>query len=301
MVNVGVIILHYKGEEDTLECLQSLYKSKTKNITLFPIVVANSPSVSFSSHIEKRYPKIRYIENKKNLGFAEANNIGVHQALREECKYIILLNNDTIISSELFSQLVICAQSHESIGLISPKIYFAKGHEYHSNRYRQNEKGRVIWYAGGILDLNNIYATHRGVDEIDHGQYDKITETDFATGCCMLITRNLIKTVGFFDKKYFLYFEDVDFSFRARKNGLKVLYYPKTFLWHKNAASSDKPGSSIHIYYQTRNRLYFGYKYASFMTKKSLFLDSLRLSMKKGIVRKAVFDFYLGKMEKGDI
>lgn len=294
MVNVGVIVLHYKGEEETLECLQSLYESKTKNITLFPIVVANSP-------LEKRHPQMRYIENKENLGFPEGNNIGIRQALREKCEYIILLNNDTIISPELFSQLVICAQSHESVGLISPKIYFAKGYEYHPDRYREKEKGRVVWYAGGILDWDNVYATHRGVDEVEHGQYDKTTETDFATGCCMLITKQLIETIGFFDKKYFLYFEDVDYSIRAKKSGLKVLYCPKTFLWHKNAASSDKPGSSIHMYYQTRNRLYFGYKYASFMTKKSLFCESVRLSMKKGIARKAVFDFYLGKMGKGDV
>lgn len=296
MVKTALIILHYKGEDDTKACLDSLRDSKIQNIDLSLIVVANNPSASLVSDARTVYPELTLIENKENVGFAEGNNIGIRKALELQCEYIVLLNNDTLVSSDIISKLVTHANSQNSIGLISPKIYFAKGYEYHKERYKENERGKVIWYGGGQIDWQNVYASHYGVDEVDIGQYDKIRETDFATGCCMLIKRNVVEKIGFFDKKYFLYFEDVDYSIRAKKNGFRVLYFPEACLWHKNASSSDKPGSSIHMYYQTRNRLYFGYKYAPFKTKKSLFFDSLRLYRKNGIMRKAVSDFYLGRM-----
>lgn len=296
MVKTALIILHYKGEDDTKACLDSLRDSKIQNIDLSLIVVANNPSASLVSDVRTVYPELTLIENKENVGFAEGNNIGIRKALELQCEYIVLLNNDTLVSSDIISKLVTHANSQDSIGLISPKIYFAKGYEYHKERYKENERGKVIWYGGGQIDWQNVYASHYGVDEVDVGQYDKIRETDFTTGCCMLIKRNVVEKIGFFDKKYFLYFEDVDYSIRAKKNGFRVLYFPEACLWHKNASSSDKPGSSIHMYYQTRNRLYFGYKYAPFKTKKSLFFDSLRLYRKNGIMRKAVSDFYLGRM-----
>lgn len=301
MVKAALIILHYKGEDDTKACLDSLRDSKMQNIDLSLIVVANNPSASLVSDMHTVYPEFTLIENKENVGFAEGNNIGIRKALELQCEYIVLLNNDTLVSPDIISKLVTHANSQDSIGLISPKIYFAKGYEYHRERYKEDERGKVIWYGGGKIDWQNVYASHDGVDEVDIGQYDKIRDTDFATGCCMLIKKSVVEKIGFFDRKYFLYFEDVDYSIRAKKNGFRVLYFPKACLWHKNASSSDKPGSSIHMYYQTRNRLYFGYKYAPFKTKKSLFFDSLRLYRKNGITRKAVSDFYLGKMGKGDI
>jgi len=117
----------------------------------------------------------------------------------------------------------------------------------------------------------------------------------------MLIKRETIKKIGFLDKKYFLYFEDVDYSIRAKKAGFKVVYFPGVFLWHRNAVSSGRPGSPIHVYYQTRNRLYFGFKYASIWTKKSLFWESLKMIAKGDIKRKACLDYYFMKMGKATI
>jgi len=159
----------------------------------------------------------------------------------------------------------------------------------------------VIWYAGGIIDWDNILAKHRGIDEVDRGQYEETSETPFATGCCMLIRKEVVEKIGLLDEKYFLYFEDVDYSLRAKKAGFKIVYFPKAHLWHKNAASSGKPGSATHVYYQTRNRLYFGFKYASLSTKKSLFFDSLKMIMKNNLHKKACLDYYLGRMGKGDL
>ena len=121
---------------------------------------------------------------------------------------------------------------------------------------------------------------------------------DFATGCCMYISRAAIESIGFFDEKYFLYYEDVDYSVRAKQAGFGVFYDPSVHIWHKNAASSDKPGSLLHRYYQTRNRLYFGFKYAPSRTKKSLLMESVRMLLGGGVERKAVLDYYVRRMGK---
>ncbi len=301
MDKTAVVVLHYKNDENTFGCLESLAKEGYKKQSFKIIVVCNQSSPNFYSIIRKNYPQIYLVKNKKNLGFAQGNNIGIQKALEFGCEYIILLNNDTYVGSDLVVKLVSFAKSDVSVGLISPKIYFAAGFEFHKDHYKQEERGKVIWYAGGLIDWLNVYAAHRGVDDIDNGQYEKIIETDFATGCCMLIKKSVVDKIGVFDSKYFLYFEDVDYSIRAKKAGFKVVYYPKAYLWHKNASSSGSPGSALHIYYQTRNRLYFGFKYALLRVKKSLFLESIKLILKDKIRRHAVLDYYLGRMGEGKI
>lgn len=301
MDKTAVVILHYKDEENTRKCLDSLQKEYFRDSSFKIIVVCNELCNNFCLTLPRYYPQIHIVENKKNLGFAEGNNVGIRKALNFGCEYIVLLNNDTVVGPDLIKKLVSFAKSNISIGLLSPKIYFAPGFEFHKNRYKEKDKGKVLWYGGGIIDWKNIYATHRGVDEVDKKQYDKGQETDFVTGCCMLIKKCVVDKIGFFDSKYFLYYEDVDYSIRTVRQGLKVVYYPKAHLWHKNASASGSPGSPLHVYYQTRNRLYFGYKYASLMTKKSLFFESLRMIMKDGIQRKACFDYYLGRMGKANI
>lgn len=301
MSKTAVVIVHFKGTDDTLACVNSLVNTENKNQT-FSIIVVINPSEEDHSNLlgtfQKIYPQIIIIENKINTGFAGGNNIGIRKAMEIGSDQIILLNNDTEVPGDFINSFAEYGKSDKSIGLVSPKIYFTKGFEYHKDKYQENEKGKVIWYGGGIIDWSNIYASHRGVDEVDTGQFDQISETEFATGCCMLIKKEVIEKIGFLDEKYFLYYEDIDYSVRVKKAGYRVMYYPKSFIWHKNASSSGKPGSPIHIYYQTRNRLYFGFKYASFRVKKSLLIDSLKLGRKGGLYKRAVMDYYLGRMGK---
>jgi len=299
MSKTAVVLVHFKGTNETVACVKSLIRTDNKYQS-FSIIIVINPSDEDHENllriIHRTYPQIIIIENKINTGFAAGNNIGIRKALEIGSNLIVLLNSDTEVSDNFISSLSAFGKSDKSIGLASPKIYFAKGYEYHKDRYNDKERGRVIWYGGGIIDWNNVYASHRGVDEVDIGQYDQLLETDFATGCCFLIKKEVIEKVGILDEKYFLYYEDIDYSMRVKKAGFRVMYYPKNYIWHKNASSSGKPGSNTHIYYQTRNRLYFGFKYAPIIAKKSLLLDSLRLVRKGGLYKRAVIDYYLGRM-----
>jgi len=301
MSKTAVIVVHYKNEKDTYECLESLYKNSSP-VNYLTIMIATQTSDKFLSQIKNHFSKIIIVTLNENIGFAASVNRGLKEAIEKNCEYMILLNNDVLVGKNLVGKMIHFAEKNSLVGIVSPKIYFAPKYEFHNNRYKEEDRGKIIWYAGGLIDWANIYAFHRGVNEVDIGQYDETVETDFATGCCMLIKKQVIDKIGFFDEKYFLYFEDVDYSVRAKKSGFQVDYYSGAFLWHKNASSSGKPGSYIHVYYQTRNRLYFGFKYASIKAKKSLLIDSFRCILKGNIQKKAVLDYYfLGKMGEGSL
>ncbi|OGG04423.1 hypothetical protein A2W14_01960 [Candidatus Gottesmanbacteria bacterium RBG_16_37_8] len=289
-----IIIVHYGDPQVTLSCLKSLSGVGNK----IPVIVLNNNSAPLSDAITS-LPQVTVVNCTENLGFAKANNEGIKIALKRQAENIILLNNDTLVSPDLISELISFAENNGQIGLVSPKIYFAEGHEFHKKRYRPKDLGKVIWYAGGLIDWKNIYAAHVGVDEVDHGQFDKVSSTDFATGCCMLIKRKVLEKIGLFDENYFLYFEDVDYSQRAIQAGFQVFFNPQVFLWHKNAAASFGPGSVLHQYYQTRNRLYFGFKYASLRTKSALIKESFKHLLTDKLKRKAVLGYYFHQMGKG--
>lgn len=190
-------------------------------------------------------------------------------------------------------------EEDEHIGAVSPKIYFAKGHEFHKENYAKNELGQVLWYAGGEMDWRNILGKHRGVDEVDRGQYEKIEETSFATGCCMLIKTNVLKKIGLFDEKYFLYLEDSDLTERLRRSKYAIYYVPKAIVWHKNASSSGS-GSALQDYYISRNRMIFGMQYASLRTKVALIKESVSLlASGRPWQKKGIIDFYLNRFGKG--
>ena len=314
MKNIAVVILNWNGWRDTLQCFKTLLKLSIINYQLSIIVVDNCSSDESVENLKKlqnslpagrqgKTPKLQFklIENEENLGFAEGNNAGIKYALEQGADYIILLNNDTLVDENLVDRLVGVMEKDGKIGILGPKIYFAPGFEFHKDRYKRDEQGKVIWYAGGKIDWQNVYCSHKGVDEIDKNQYEKEEETDFVSGCCMMIRKEVFEKIGFLDKKYFLYLEDVDFCLRAKKAKFKVIYTPKMHLWHKNAASSEKPGSKIHQYYQTRNRLYFGFKYATLRSKLALFRESIEFLLKDGIKRKACFDFYLRRFGCGKV
>ncbi len=185
-------------------------------------------------------------------------------------------------------------------GAISPKIYFAKGFEFHKNRYKKEDLGKVLWYAGGKIDWKNMLGFHRGVDEVDIGQFSKLYETEFATGCCMLVKREVFERVGLFNNKYFLYLEDLDFSLKTRKKGFKIIYQPKAVMWHENAGSAGGSGSPLQEYFITRNRLLFGFKYAPLRTKIALFKESIKiLAGGRTNQKKGIRDFYLRRFGKG--
>lgn len=300
---ISVVILNYNGIKDTLSCINSLLYGVFPSVFLNLILVDNqsfeNPEKKISESFEiysrqhpKNNKKLIYIQNPKNLGFAEGNNIGIKKALSLKSDYILLLNNDTVVDTGLFKTLLKTAKEKQW-DIIGPKIYFYPGCEFHYDRYKQSELGKVVWYFGGKIDWKNMIFSHSGVDEIDRGQFKKDHETDYVSGCAMFVRAGVFKKIGFLDKRYFMYLEDMDFCQRAKLSGFHIGVSAKAVVWHKNASSSGKPGSEFHVYYQTRNRLIFAFKYAGWKMRLLLLRESLRQFFLNDIRRKAVLDFYL--------
>ena len=299
MKKVAIVTVDFNSEKETHDCLASIEKLDTDGITLEVIVIDNASKKSFVPTKKEKKGYIHFIRNEMNLGFSGGYNTGIHYALNLGSDYILLLNNDTIVEKAFLQELLKVIESDKKIGLVGPKIYFAKGHEFHKDRYKKEDLGNVIWYAGGGIDWKNVLSYHRGVDEVDNGQYAKVEETGFVTGCCMLFKREVFEKVGLLDDTYFLYFEDADINMRVKKNGYKIMFAPKAIVWHVNAASSGV-GSSLHDYFISRNRMIFGMRYASLRIKLSLIKESLRLLMKgREWQKKGIRDFYLMRFGRG--
>ena len=293
-MKIAIVVLNYNGKENTLACINSIKKLNKSNYKVKLIVVDNASNDGSREALSK-IKDITLVKNDKNLGYSGGNNIGIKHALSLGSEYILILNNDTIVEKSLIINLINSAKKGD---IVSPKIYFAKGFEFHKNRYKKEDLGKVIWYAGGKIDWQNVMGIHIGVDEIDHGQFSKRLEIDLATGACMLIKRQVFEKIGFFDEKYFLYLEDMDFCVRAKRAGFKIIFEPKAILWHKNASSGGGSGSGLQDYYISRNRLLFATKYAKARTKFAVFKQILS-QINSPIKRKALIDFVTFNFGKG--
>jgi GT2 family glycosyltransferase len=300
MAHVSVVIVHYNSEKETRDCLASLKQIQKDDLSLSVVVVDNGSKEQLVIGEDNMPKKTTILRSDANLGFTSGNNLGISHAVKNDNPdYILLLNNDTTVDPSFLIELVQASQAREKLGVMVPKIYFSPEREFHKESYTPDQIGKVLWYAGGSLDWRNLDAFHRGVDEFDRGHFNHQSESDFATGCCILIPREVLEKVGMFDDKYFLYLEDVDLSIRIQKAGYPIYFCPSAVIWHKNAGSSGGSGSALHQYYQTRNRLYFYWKYGQFRTQFTAAKYAARL-LKSGtsIEKRAVLDWVMGRMGK---
>jgi len=278
---VSIVILTLNNKKLIEEELKLFNKLNTSGLDMEIVIVDNASGDGTKELLEQvklKNIKIKVITNSKNEGFAIGNNQGLLYSMYRKPDYMLLLNDDMVFESNFLVDLVKFANKNTSFGIISPKIYFAKGHEFHKDRYTEKDKGNVIWYAGGSIDWDNIYTSHIGVDEVDRGQRDKTKVVDVASGAAVLIRKEVIDKIGLLDENLFLYWEDAEYSVRAKQNGIKVVYYPDVSLWHKVSIAAGGSGSSSNDYFLIRNRYYFAIKYAkSFRTKFAVFRDTIKL------------------------
>jgi GT2 family glycosyltransferase len=300
MDHISIIIVHYNTEDETRECLESLTKITTEGFRHNIIVVDNASKkpLVLPKHLHSQ--KVEVLRSEANLGFTGGNNLGVRFAIEKyNSDYILMLNSDTLVDPHFLTKLYTFALSYQKAGLFCSKIYFAKGCEFHKESYQPDELGKVLWYAGGSIDWRNLYCFHRGVDEVDRGQFDHQLESDFATGCCVLISREVLETVGMLDKNFFLYLEDVDLSVRAKKRGYVIGFCSDSVIWHKNAGSSGGSGSLVQQYYQNRNRILFTFKHGALRAKITAAKLAIKLfTQGSAIERRAMTDLLLHRLGK---
>lgn len=290
---IAIILVNYNGTNDTIECIESIKKSTYDNYKV--IVVDNASPEKDCKKITKKFPDVKLIESKENLGFSGGNNLGIKYALENDFDYIMLLNNDTIIDNLMINELL---KNSDKNTITAPKMYYYK------------EKNR-IWYAGGKIDKITGSVKHYKMNEIDNNE-DKISNVTFATGCCMMINADIIKRIGMLNDSYFMYCEDTDFCLNALSNNIKILYIPNAKLWHKVSVSSGGEGSPFSTYYITRNRFYYISKYKNYFAFTAMlysfitrYIRILQYKFKKNniwkSIKKGVYDYKKkinGKVDK---
>lgn len=191
------------------------------------------------------------IKNNENHGFAGGNNVGIKFAQNIiKSDYILLLNNDTVVEKGFLEPMIEISENSKDIGFVGPKTYF-----YHP--YPQ----KIIQITGGGgIDLKKAKTFQRGYQEEERGQYNDSVDIDYVGGSCVLVKSEVLDEVGLLDERFFMYWEDTDWSYRGYKKGYRSVYQPKSVIWHKHGASS-KP--YFELYYLSRNRVFFMKKNAT--------------------------------------
>lgn len=281
MKKVAVIILNYKVRDELLKCLKSVQSSSYRNLE---IIVLDNNSGDSLGEILREFKDIRFIQNRENLGYTGGNNIGIKIALELGVDYILVLNPDTTLDKNCIKNLI-SGVERSGAGIVGPKIYFAGT--------------KSIWHAGGMIDYLNVIGSHRGVNELDRGQFEKKAVVDFVSGAAFFVKAEVFEKIGLFDERFFLYYEDADFCYRAKKIGFKIFYIPEATVYHANASSAGL-GSPLQDYYITRNRMLFASKFLPVRTKFALLREALR-NLGNPVRRLALFDFLVGNFGSGSL
>lgn len=267
MEKVYIVIVNYNGYKDTLECIKSIEENE-KNID-YKIIVVDNKSTDESMKKLSVLKKIYLIESNKNGGFSYGNNLGIKYAIENGAKYILLLNNDTIITKNCISILKEEMDKHEELGIISPRIM------YYELKNKINSVGGYIDWLKGTAVIESKGCLYKEKDE-------NMKYTEFVTGCCMLIKKELVDKIGYLPEEYFMYYEDVDYCTKAIKNNFKIGVCYNSVIYHKESASSGGDGNPFAIEWNTRNRMIFikKYKCKGILTKIFFYITRIIVGIK---------------------
>lgn len=247
---LAIVIINWNSFDLTSDTLVSLSSTSYKNYDI--IVVDNFSTDNSAAQLEKDFPSIILLRSDENKGFTGGNNLGFDYAINEGYEYVMMLNNDVAVESDFLEPLVVKLDMDEKIGGVQPLIYF-----YHDRE--------LIWNAGSrynaIFGIPYILGYYRK----DKGQLQrkKQKSIDWITGCAFMIRTEVLKKVGVLKQDFFIYYEDVDLSFRIKEAGYALAYEASSVVYHKTGMSHKskeklKEGylnPKVH-YLNARNRLF---------------------------------------------
>jgi GT2 family glycosyltransferase len=247
---VTILVLNWNAWEVTCDCLRSLARLEYDNYEV--VVIDNGSTDGSVQKLRQQFADLTILENGANLGFAAGNNVGVRYALDHCAQYVLLLNNDTLVSPSCLSALVRIAQSDNRIGILNPKIYYS-------------DPPDRIWYAGGSFSPWFGFARHEGMKKRTCDFRDSTREVTFITGCAFLIKGEVIRRIGLLDESFFMVCEDADWSLRARRAGFKAMYVAEGEISHRESYTiRSRKGKAFRDYYNIRNTLLLARKHARF-------------------------------------
>ena len=254
--NVVTIIVNWKLQEDTVHSIKSLQQS---DIYTSIIAVDNGSNDGSVEYIAQHCPEVELVALPSNIGFGSACNRAISKVLKDpKYDFIFFLNNDATIHPSALSELVNAAQIYPEAGIFGAKVYYS-------------DKPDTIWYAGARRRQGVLAITDVARGQIDCEQFQYCHEVDYIFGAAMLVRRDVFEKVGFFDKRFFLYMEDLDLCIRAQKAGFSLLFVPDDNVWHKGSASTSKH-IALRRYHMAKSTSHFLRKHTTHISRLPVFI-----------------------------
>ena len=245
MATIGLVTVLFKSNDVLPGFFKSIsIQDYTNYILYFVDNSYNEDTTQLIENLQTQYSltAVRHINTGGNTGVAAGNNAGIKAAILEGCTHVLLLNNDIEFQqSFVFTQMMNLSLSKNN-AMVVPKIF-----------YYDNPK---LWMAGGYMDKWRALGVHYGMGKKDAPAFNKPRYITYAPTCFMLIHKSVFDKVGYMDEKYFAYYDDTDFVFRAIQAGKTLYYDPSVVILHK-VSSSTGDNSAFYVYYSNRNKIYF--------------------------------------------
>lgn len=241
---VSLVIPSYNGKDLSVKLLDSLKNLEYNNFEI--ILVDNGSSDGTYEYVKKRYPYVKSMKIRENKGFTGGINTGIKQA---KGKYIVVMNNDMVVLPDWLSELVKVAESDKNIGIVG-STFTAED---------------IDFVRLGYIESNKIFLNFKPLD-IPKNRIEEIPEVVNVDNTFGLTRREVFEKIGLFDEKYFIYWEEIDLCYRAKKIGYKIVTARKAELWH-NSGSTMKKFSYLKTFHYHKNKIRFILKNFSFFRK----------------------------------
>lgn len=261
---VAVILINWNSYDLTRDTLNSFRKVTYLDLDI--IVVDNGSTDGSGDRLEVEFPELIMIKSSSNTGFTGGNNIGFQYAIAQGYPYAMMLNNDVEVESDFLEPLVYALDENKRLGAVQPLIYFHHDKE-------------VIWNAGSVRNSWTGETITLDYNVRDSGLERRWIrkQVDWLTGCALLVRTDILKEIGLLKEDFFIYYEDVELSFRIRKAGFDLSYEPSSVIYHKAGMSSKtaEKGAEGYLnptvhYFNARNRIWILRRYT-----KHLFIPSV--------------------------
>ena len=262
---VSVVIVNYKGADDTITCLDGLRELDWPRAKLEIVVVENNSGDASADRIRAAHPDVTLLELTRNTGFAGGCNAGAAVARGE---YIAFLNNDARPDPHWLTAAVDELRANSDIGCVASKVL--------------TWEGDAIDFVDAALGFyGHGFKLHVGAP--DDAQYDTAHDLLFASGAAMVVPSAVFTAAGGFDERYFMFFEDVDFGWRLWMLGWRVRYVPASLVYHRHHASMSRYANWREHYLLERNALFTIYKNYDDANMARMLAASMALSVRRGV------------------
>ena len=235
-MELSIIIVNWNTSELLRKCLASI-RSSTPSVSFEIIVVDNASSDDSAAMVRQYFQEVELIENSENLGYAEGNNQAIEKARGD---YLLLLNPDTEVKCDTIDNLLEFARAHPSAGAVGCRLIGNDGEVQRSCRGFPKPWGVFCEYTG----LSRLFPNSRrfGAYRMKYFDYKHEAEVDQPMASCLIISRKAFEDIGVFDKEFPIFFNEVDWCFRARQGGWSIHFTPTAEVLHHGGASTKQAG-----------------------------------------------------------